>query len=65
MQLPVGITDVDIVMIDQADSTYPRPRSSLGCPRPYPADTDDAKMSVVQMFERGLAKYAGEAFEAF
>jgi hypothetical protein len=61
MQLAVGVTDIDIVVIDQRDIADTAARAGLGRPGADAADTDDAEMRPLQRCQRGLAVNPGKA----
>ena len=48
VQLSIAITDIDVVVIDQRDVSNARARASFGGPGTDSADTDDAKMRLLQ-----------------
>ena len=52
VNLAIGVTDVDIVVIDQRDVADAGARAGLGRPGTDAADTDDAELCTLQRIER-------------
>jgi hypothetical protein len=68
MDLTIGIADGDVIMVNQGDAPYTRPRQGLNHPGTDTAYTDDAKMRLANVGKRLLSiqtTYAGKTGEKF
>ena len=64
MDLAVGVTEIDVVVVDQCNLSDTGTRAGLGCPGSNTANANDTEMRARKYRQCGFAENTAETLEA-